>query len=189
MLSLKRQLQTNSGLSEASGPTSSLFSIANQPLSSYSLYGTTTTSSTNFLHTYPSTLSYHGNSSYTSSYTSQQPSYGGLLLGKSQPTSYSPVTSSYGYTLSTTSETGPLNFGYKYQTSITTTSPLLANTSSKLLTMDTVEKSRDQVTMDTEKNRNKQDDAQSTEAMLVLPELVDNTQRTSQVQPTAASHG
>lgn len=189
MLSLKRQLQTTSGLSETSGPTSSLLSIANQPLSSYSLYGTTTTSTslTNFIHTYPSTLSYHGNSSYTSSYTSQQPSYGGLLLGKSQPTSYSPNTSSYGYTLTTTSE---LNFGYKYQTSTITTSPLLTNTSTKLVTMDTVEKSRDQVTIDTEKDRNKQDDVQSTEATLVLPELVDNTtQLTSQVQPTATSHG
>ena len=188
MLSLKRQLQTTNGLSEASGPTSSLLSIANQPLSTYSLYGTTT-SSTNFLHTYPSTLGYHGNSSYTSSYTTQQPSHGGLLLRKPQPTSYSPVTSSYGYTLTTTSETDPLNFGYKYQTSITTMSPLLTNTSTKLVTTDTVEKSRDQVTMDTEKDRNRQDNVQNTEATLVLPELVDNTQLTSQVQPTAASHG
>ena len=187
MLTLKRQLQTTSGLSETSGPTSSLLSIANnQPLFSYSLYGTTTTSPTNFLHTYPSTLSYHGNSSYTSSYTSQQPSYGGLLLG--QPTSYNPVTSSYGYNLTTTSETGPLNLGYKYQTSITTTSPILTNMSTKFVTMDTVEKSRDQVTMDTtEKDRNEQDGVHTTEATLMLPDLVDNTQ---QVPPKpTGSHG
>ena len=183
MLSLKRQLQATSGLSEASGLTSSLLSNT-LPLSSYSLYGKTTTNSAGFLYSYPTTLSYYGNSSYTSLYTSQ-PSDGGLLLGKSKSTNYSHDTSSYRNTLTTTNETSGSNFGYKYQTPVATTSPLLSTVPSS---SDTFRKSRDHVTMDIGKNKNKQD--KTTEAMLVLPELVDITDVSSPVQakPTT-SHG
>ena len=83
MLSLKRRLQATSSLSEAGALTStSLTLTSHQPaLSSYSLYGTaTTTNSTSFLYSYPSTLSYYGNSLYSGSYTySSQSDYGGLV--------------------------------------------------------------------------------------------------------------
>ena len=178
---MKRQLQATSGLSEASGSASSLFSVT-QPSSSYSLYGTTTSSSASFLHTYPTSLSYYGSSSYSSSYTSQ-PSYGGLLLGKSGSTNYSRDTNSYGHSLTTTNETGRLNFGFKYQTSVATTSPLL---STMPTTSDSFSKSKDQITMDIIENKKDK----TTEAMLVLPELVDNTEMSSPIQakPTI-SHG
>lgn len=156
-----------------------------KPLSAYSLYSTTTTSSTSFLHSYPSTLSYYGNSSYStgSSYTySSQPSYGGLLLGKSESTSHG--TSGYGFTMTTTSEISGLNFGHNYQTSITTTSPLLPSTSSKLVTT-VMTKNRNHVTM--EKDNNKQ---LSVETTLVLPGLVDDTKMSFQPQPKpTTAHG
>lgn len=176
MLSLKRQLQATG---ETSVPTLSSFSISSpQPLSSYSLYGTTTTSSTSFLSTYPSSLSYYGNSSYPGSYTySSQPSYGGLLLGKSELTK-SHTSSSYGFTMTTASGTGD------YQTSVTTTtSSLLTGLSSKVVAMDTVKKSENQVTMDT--NRIEQLGIKTTEATIVLPELVDDVKLSSQAQPTS----
>ena len=186
VLSLKRQLQTTNEPSETTTPSSLSTVTGYKPLSSYSLYGTATTSSTSFLHTYPSTLSYYGNSSYTtgSSYTySSQPNYGGLLLGKSESSSQSQPTSSYGFMLTTSSEISGLNFGHSYQTAITTTSPVLTSTSSKPVTTVTT-KNRNQVTMDTmEKDKNRQQGFQSTEATLVLPGLVDSTKMSFQTQP------
>lgn len=182
MLSLKRQLQATGGLSEASHLTSSSLTTSYQPLSSYSLYGETSTSPSTLSYTYPSTLGYYGNSSYTSSYTyGSQQSHGGLLLRKSEFTNQSPATSSYGLTLTTTSDLGRLNFGYSYQTSITTTSPSLTSTGN-LVTTETVKNKRSQVTMDT-MERTEQHSVRTTEATLALPELIDTTEPSSQVQP------
>ena len=189
MLSLKRQLQSTKNEPSETTSLGSLSTVTSyKPLSAYSLYSTTTTSSSSFLHSYPSTLSYYGNSSYStgSSYTySSQPSYGGLLLGKSESTSHG--TSGYGFTMTTTSEISGLNFGHNYQTSITTTSPLLPSTSSKLVTTVTT-KNKNQVTIDTmDKDNNK---LLSTEATLVLPGLVDDTKMSFQAQPKpTTAHG
>lgn len=175
-MSLKRQLLQAAGKQNETGSLTSLSlsTTDHQPLPSYSLPALTTAS---VPYTYPSTLSYYGNSSYTSSY--MYSSNYASLFGKSESTNQ--VTSAYGFTLTTTtSATRGLDYGYNYQpsiastaTTITTTSLLPTSMSTKLVTMDTL---------------NQQQRDHTTEATLVLPEL-DNTALSQGPPKPTQSHG